>query len=178
MFDFSWASTGRARPMKFCLVAADGKIIGERAFAHGGAGLAEMCDWLVTTSGAEPPMIAVAIEAPHGPIVEILLERRFQVDGVKNRNSSTASAIASPSPAPKTIAPRCLRARRRLADRPALLPPARGRRPARGRAALVVAHGRRPAAGAQGRGCGPLRKRDYHALRTLSGVAPVTRRSG
>ena len=24
----------------------------------------------------------------------------------------------------------------------------------------------------------PLRKRDYHALRTLSGVAPVTRRSG
>src|SRR5271166_5665491 len=27
-------------------------------------------------------MIAVAIEAPHGPVVEILLERRFQVDTV------------------------------------------------------------------------------------------------
>src|SRR5208337_3986389 len=65
-----------------CRVAADGKIIGERAFAHGGAGLAEMCDWLVTTSGEEPPTVAVAIEAPHGPVVEILLERRFQVDAV------------------------------------------------------------------------------------------------
>src|SRR5271165_4120542 len=73
-----WASETH----QVCLVAADGKIIGERAFAHGGAGLAEMCDWLVTTSGAEPPMIAVAIEAPHGPVVEILLERRFQVDAV------------------------------------------------------------------------------------------------
>ena len=73
-----WASETH----QVCLVAADGKIIGERAFAHGGAGLAEMCDWLVTTSGEEPPKIAVAIEVPHGPIVEILLERRFQVDAV------------------------------------------------------------------------------------------------
>jgi transposase len=73
-----WASETH----QVCLVAADGKIIGERAFAHGGAGLAEMCDWLVTTSGEEPPKIAVAIEVPHSPIVEILLERRFQVDAV------------------------------------------------------------------------------------------------
>jgi transposase len=41
-----------------------------------------MCDWLVTTSGEEPPKIAVAIEVPHRPIVKILLERRFQVDAV------------------------------------------------------------------------------------------------
>src|SRR5208283_1315837 len=73
-----WASETH----QVCLVAADGKIIGERAFAHGGAGLAEMCDRLVTTSGEEPPTVAVAIEAPHGPVVEILLERRFQVDAV------------------------------------------------------------------------------------------------
>jgi transposase len=73
-----WASETH----QVCLVAADGKIIGERAFAHGGAGLAEMCDWLVTTSGEEPPKIAVAIEVPHSPIVEILLERHFQVDAV------------------------------------------------------------------------------------------------
>ena len=73
-----WASETH----QVCLVAADGKVIGERAFAHGGAGLAEMCDWLVTTSGEEPPTVAVAIEVPHGPVVEILLERRFQVDAV------------------------------------------------------------------------------------------------
>ena len=87
-----------------CIVEAQGgKIIGERAFPHGGEGLAELCDWLVSTSGAEPPMIAVAIEVPHGPIVEILLERRFQVDAVIP-NNSTASATAIPSPAPRTIA--------------------------------------------------------------------------
>jgi transposase len=73
-----WASETH----QVCLVTADGKIIGEKAFPHGGEGLAEMCDWLVTTSGVEPSMIAVAIEVPHGPIVEILLERRFQVDAV------------------------------------------------------------------------------------------------
>jgi hypothetical protein len=50
-----WASETH----QVCLVAADGKIMGERAFAHGGAGLAEMCDWLVTTSGEEPPKIAL-----------------------------------------------------------------------------------------------------------------------
>jgi hypothetical protein len=53
-----------------CLVDAGGRIIGERAFAHGGVGLAEMCGWLETTSGAEPSAIAVAIETPHGPVVE------------------------------------------------------------------------------------------------------------
>jgi transposase len=65
-----------------CLIDAGGKVIDERAFAHGGVGLAEMCGWLETTSGAEPSAIVVAIETPHGPVVEILLERRFQVDAV------------------------------------------------------------------------------------------------
>ena len=51
-----WASETH----QVCLVAADGKIVGERAFAHGGAGLAEMCDWLVTTSGEEPPKMALS----------------------------------------------------------------------------------------------------------------------
>jgi len=60
-----------------CLIDAGGKVIDERAFAHGGVGLAEMCGWLETTSGAEPSAIVVAIETPHGPVVEILLERRF-----------------------------------------------------------------------------------------------------
>jgi transposase len=52
-----------------CLIDAGGKIIGERAFAHGGAGLAELCAWLLTMTGAEPAAIAVAIEVPHGSIV-------------------------------------------------------------------------------------------------------------
>ncbi len=71
-----WASqTNQA-----CLVDAGGKILGERAFDHDGTGLlAELCAWLLSMTGAEPAAIAVAIEVPHGPIVETLLERGFQV---------------------------------------------------------------------------------------------------
>ena len=73
-----WAS----QEHRVCLVDADGKIVGERGFAHGGAGLAELCAWLLTLTGAVPAAIAVAIEVPHGPIVETLLERGFQVYAV------------------------------------------------------------------------------------------------
>ena len=70
-----WASETH----QVCLVDAGGKIIGERGFSHAGAGLAEMCIWLLVTTRAEPTVIAVAIEVPHGPIVETLLERGFLV---------------------------------------------------------------------------------------------------
>ena len=56
-----------------------GKDIGERIFKHGGQGLAEMADWLLDTTGAEAGAIHVAIEVPHGPVVETLLERGFNV---------------------------------------------------------------------------------------------------
>jgi len=61
------------------LMDGNGKRLGERQFRHGGAGLAEMGDWLIATSGGSPSMIHVAIEVPHGPIVETLLERGFNV---------------------------------------------------------------------------------------------------
>jgi transposase len=57
-----------------------GKVTGEKAFSHGGAGLSAMCDWLLATSGATA--IAVAIEVPHGPVVETLLERGFRVHAI------------------------------------------------------------------------------------------------
>jgi len=59
-----------------------GKVTGEKAFSHGGAGLAAMCDWLLATSGATADAIAVAIEVPHGPVVETLLERGFRVHAI------------------------------------------------------------------------------------------------
>ena len=61
------------------LMDGNGKRVGERQFRHGGTGLAEMADWLIATSGGAPSMIHVAIEVPHGPIVETLLERGFNV---------------------------------------------------------------------------------------------------
>jgi transposase len=62
-----------------CLLDAEGKPIGQRDFAHGGAGLAELCDWLLEKTQAAPERIAVAIETPHGPVVEVLVERGFAV---------------------------------------------------------------------------------------------------
>lgn len=62
-----------------CLVDRAGKVIDEREVPHSGAGLAELCDWLLAKSGAEPAGISVAIETTHGPVVETLLERGFAV---------------------------------------------------------------------------------------------------
>lgn len=70
-----WASEQH----QVCLLDADGRVVGERVFAHGGEGLAGLCAWLVAVTGDKPDAIAVAIEVPHGPVVETLLERGFPV---------------------------------------------------------------------------------------------------
>jgi transposase len=64
-----------------CLLDTAGTVIGERAFAHGGAGLAALCDWLVSLAG-HPSTVAVAIEVPHGPVVDTLLDRGFAVHAI------------------------------------------------------------------------------------------------
>jgi len=56
-----------------------GSKIGQRKFPHGGTGLTDMMDWLLKATGGEPGEVHVAIETPHGPIVEALLERGFNV---------------------------------------------------------------------------------------------------
>ena len=62
-----------------CIIDAEGRVQGERSFAHTGSGLAEMAAWLLQQSGAVPGAIAVALEVPHGPVVEALMERGFVV---------------------------------------------------------------------------------------------------
>ena len=61
------------------LCDGEGNRIGERKFDHGGTGLSDMISWLLKASGSEPGEIHIAIETPHGPIVEALLERGFNV---------------------------------------------------------------------------------------------------
>lgn len=73
-----WAS----RAHQVSVLDAAGQIVGERSFPHGGAGLAGLCDWLVECTQAPPARIAVAIEVPHGPVVETLLERGFAVHAI------------------------------------------------------------------------------------------------
>jgi len=69
-----------ARSMhQVCLLDLSGAVLGEKVFPHGGAGLADLCDWLPAKTGGRAEEIAVVIEVPHGPIVETLLERHFLV---------------------------------------------------------------------------------------------------
>ncbi|MBN1459831.1 MAG: IS110 family transposase [Armatimonadetes bacterium] len=62
-----------------CALDPDGKILGERSFAHSGDGLAAMVTWLDGLSERCLGSVAVAIEVPHGAVVETLLERGSQV---------------------------------------------------------------------------------------------------
>jgi len=73
-----WASEKH----RVCLLDGTGRCVGERDVPHGGAGLAELCSWLLTATGAPASRIAVAIEVPHGPVVEALLEQGFAVYGI------------------------------------------------------------------------------------------------
>lgn len=65
-----------------CVVDSDGETLGERAFRHSGDGLVEMADWLLRTTNTQPHAIGVAIEVPHGPVVETMMERGFTVHSV------------------------------------------------------------------------------------------------
>jgi transposase len=64
-----------------CVLDRGGAIVGERAFPHGGAGLAALCDWLVSIAG-DAGAVAVAIEVPHGPVVDALLDRGLAVHAI------------------------------------------------------------------------------------------------
>jgi transposase len=77
-----------------CILDQQGTIVGERNFPHGGAGLAELGDWLLSITGAVTT-VAVAIEVPHGPVVDSLIDRGFaayainpkQLDRLRDRFS-------------------------------------------------------------------------------------------
>jgi transposase len=65
-----------------CVVDPAGRVVAEKAFDADAAGLAAMADWLIEKGDAPPGRIAVAIEVPHGPVVEALLERGFAVHSI------------------------------------------------------------------------------------------------
>ena len=64
-----------------CILDGVGKVKGERAFPHGGAGLTALCDWLVSVAGSSGS-VAVAIEVPHSPVVDALQDRGFAVHAI------------------------------------------------------------------------------------------------
>ena len=64
-----------------CVLDQQGAVVGERSFPHSGAGLAELGDWLLAVAGAATA-VAVAIEVPHGPVVDSLIDRGFMVHSI------------------------------------------------------------------------------------------------
>jgi transposase len=70
---------------RVCLIDRQGKVIQQRWFEHSGSGLAELAAWLPRRANQPPQSLAVAIEVPHGAIVETLLERGFPVFSINPR---------------------------------------------------------------------------------------------
>src|SRR5215468_9488583 len=57
-----------------CLLGVQGTIVGEREFPHSGKGLSELADWILSMTRIASA-VAVAVEVPHGPVVDVLLDR-------------------------------------------------------------------------------------------------------
>ena len=64
------------------MLDAAGEQLGEREFEHGGAGLSQMADWLLSFAAGDAGEVGVAIETPSGPVVESLLEHGFAVHSI------------------------------------------------------------------------------------------------
>jgi len=62
-----------------CVLDRAGTVHAERQVRHGGRGLAELCAWLRSLAEGALERVAVAIEVPHGPLVETLLEQGVAV---------------------------------------------------------------------------------------------------
>lgn len=60
-----------------CVIDGKRKVVDERVVKHTGTAIAELATWLGTLG--DPKSIAVAIETPHGAVVEMLMERGFTV---------------------------------------------------------------------------------------------------
>jgi transposase len=63
----------------FCLVDADGEIVGERPVPHTAAAIHDALQWVRAQTGVAPTAIAVGIETPRGVLVDTLLEEGYRV---------------------------------------------------------------------------------------------------
>jgi hypothetical protein len=93
---FDWAS----QKHHVYLSDATGRRLGEREVEHGGAGLGELCDWLIETTGGAPGEIAIAIETSSGPVVETFLARGFAVFSLnpKQLDQQGGEGMLAPTP--------------------------------------------------------------------------------
>ena len=85
-----------------CVLDVRGRIAGERAFSHDGAGLALLCDWILSIAG-NATIVAVAVEVPHGPVVDSLLDRGLAVYAINPKQLDRLRVIASALLVQRTI---------------------------------------------------------------------------
>ena len=62
-----------------CVLNLDAQVVEERKVQHTATAVADFLDWLSGLVPDSPASMAIAIEVPHGSLVEGLLERRFCV---------------------------------------------------------------------------------------------------
>jgi transposase len=82
-----------------CVLDSNGELVEERGFEHSLDGLSSTLDWLLNLASMDPERLAVAIEKPHGSVVESLLERGIavfainpkQVDRFRDRHSMSGA---------------------------------------------------------------------------------------
>ena len=83
---FGGGSTGARRPTRSALSTALARCRPGGPFGHGGAGLAEMAAWILARAGVDAHSVGVAIDIPHGPVVETMMERGFTVHSVNPKH--------------------------------------------------------------------------------------------
>jgi transposase len=79
--------------------ATDGaeRLLGEREVKHRGEDLTKMVDWLIGLTGGRAGDIAVALETPHGPLVDTLLDRGCHVFAINPKQLDRFRDRFSPS---------------------------------------------------------------------------------
>lgn len=70
-----------------CVIDANAKFVGETGFAHSAEGLSETVDWLLKMAKQKADRLAVAIEKPHGAVVETLLESGIAVFSINPKQT-------------------------------------------------------------------------------------------
>lgn len=85
----SWFAGIDLGDRKHCvhLTDAAGVAVGEASFSHGGKGIARLLSWLLDKTGADPGSIGVALEVPHGAVVDGLLDRGFAAFAVNPKQA-------------------------------------------------------------------------------------------
>ena len=58
---------------------AQGVVLDNASFEHGGAGFREMAEWIWSSCGATDNLVEVENKVRHGPVVEAMLSFGFAV---------------------------------------------------------------------------------------------------